>query len=146
MHRHARQRGFTLIETMVAVAITGVLSTIVYPSFTGHLQRARRTDALVSLMQAQLAEERFRADHASYGDLADIGVPSTSLSGYYTLQVAASGSSGYELVATAVGAQARDAACRTLRLGGAGANLTYASGPDAATSNADDVNRRCWSR
>jgi hypothetical protein len=33
-----------------------------------------------------------------------------------------------------------------MRLGGAGANLTYASGPDAATANADDVNRRCWSR
>jgi type IV pilus assembly protein PilE len=121
MTRHSRPRGFTL-------------------------QRARRTDALVSLMQAQLAEERFRADHASYGDLAEIGVRSASLSGYYSLQVASSSSSGYELLATAVGAQARDTACRNMRLGGAGANLTYASGPDAATANADDVNRRCWSR
>jgi type IV pilus assembly protein PilE len=146
MQLRTRQRGFTLIETMIAVGITGILSTIVYPSFTGHLQRARRTDALISLMQAQLAEERFRADHASYGDLAEIGVRSASLSSYYTLQVASSSNSGYELVATAVGAQARDATCRTLRLSGAGANLTYASGPDASASNPDDVNRRCWSR
>lgn len=146
MQRHPRQRGFTLVETMIAVSITGILSSIVYPSFAGHLQRARRTDALVSLMQAQLAEERYRADHASYGDLADIGVRGASLSGHYALQVTSSSSSGYELVATAVGAQARDAACRTLRLSGAGANLAYSSGPDAATSNPEDVNRRCWSR
>jgi type IV pilus assembly protein PilE len=146
MNRDPRQRGFTLIETMVAVSIAGVLSSIAYPSFTGHLQRARRTDALVTLMQAQLAEERFRADHSSYGELADIGVRSTSPSGYYTLQVTITGSGGYELVATAAGTQARDAACRTMRLGIDVSNLAYASGPDASASNPDDVNRRCWNR
>jgi len=33
--------------------------------------RARRTDALVALLQAQLAQERFRANNASYGSLVD---------------------------------------------------------------------------
>jgi type IV pilus assembly protein PilE len=146
MNSHPRQRGFTLIETMIAVSIAGVLSSIAYPSFTGHLQRARRTDALVALMQAQLAEERFRVDHSSYGELAEIGVRSSSPSGYYTLQVTLNGSSGYELVATASGTQARDATCRTMRLGIDGSNLAYASGPDASASNPDDVNRRCWNR
>ncbi len=141
-----RTRGFTLIETLIAVGITGILSSVAYPSFAGHLQRARRTDALVSVMQAQLAEERFRADHSVYGDLAEIGLRSTSMSGYYTLQVASSSGSGYVLVATAAGAQARDTICRTLRLGVAGSNLSYTSGPDASASNPDDVNRRCWNR
>ena len=144
--RLQRHRGFTLIESLIAVSITGVLSSIVYPSFTGHLQRAKRTDALVSLMQAQLAEERYRASHASYGGLSDIGVAGTSVSGYYSLQVAASSADGYQLVATAIGMQARDATCKTMRLAVDGADLVYASGPDAATSNADDVNRRCWNR
>ncbi|MEO7056219.1 MAG: type IV pilin protein, partial [Caldimonas sp.] len=70
-------RGFTLIETMVTVGIAGVLSSIAYPPLEGHVLRARRTDALVTLMQAQLAQERYRAEHRSYGSLAETGVPAT---------------------------------------------------------------------
>ena len=52
--------------------------------------RARRSDALVSLMDAQLAQERHRANNRSYGDLAAIGQRRTSLSGHYAIEVAAS--------------------------------------------------------
>jgi type IV pilus assembly protein PilE len=139
-------RGFTLIETLITVGIAGVLSSIAYPSLEGHVLRARRSDALVSLMNAQLAQERHRANHRSYGDLAAIGVRATSLAGYYTIEVAAGAADGYELVATATGRQANDATCRTLRLAAAGASVVYASGPDAATSNSAAVNRKCWNR
>jgi type IV pilus assembly protein PilE len=144
--RRAASRGFTLIETLITVAIAAVLSGIAYPSFEGHLQRARRSDAMVSLMQAQLAQERHRANNRSYGDLAAIGVRATSLSGHYAIEVAASATDGYELVATATGRQANDATCRTLRLVVAGGSVVYASGPDAAASNAATVNRNCWNR
>ena len=97
-------------------------------------------------MQAQLAQERYRANHRSYGELAAIGVRATSLSGHYTIEVAASAADGYELVATATGRQARDTSCRTLRLAVAGGSVVYASGPDAATSNPAAVNRKCWNR
>ena len=139
-------RGFTLIETLIVVGIAGVLSLIAYPSLEGHLLRARRSDAMVSLMQAQLAQERHRANHRSYGDLAAIGVRATSLSGHYAIDVASTASNGYELVATATGRQARDADCRTLRLLVAGGNVVYASGPDAAASNAAVANRKCWNQ
>lgn len=137
-------RGFTLIETMVTVGIASVLSSIAYPSLEGHVLRARRTDGLVALMQAQLAQERHRANHRSFGDLAEIGMRATSMSGYYTLQVAASSLDGYEVVATATGRQARDASCRTLRLSVDGAGLVYASGPSASASNPVEINRKCW--
>ncbi len=146
MHRpHHRQRGFTLIESLVAVGIAGVLSSMAYPSLEGHLLRARRVDGVATLLQAQLAQERLRANRAAFGSLAEIGMRATSAAGHYTL--AASGDAdGYELVATAVGGQARDAACRSLRLRSAGAGAEYASGPDAASSNATAANRRCWNR
>ena len=97
-------------------------------------------------MQAQLAQERHRANHRSYGDLATIGVRPRSLSGHYAIDVAASAADGYELVATATGRQAHDATCRTLRLVVAGGSVVFASGPDAAASNAAAVNRTCWNQ
>jgi type IV pilus assembly protein PilE len=145
-HHARRARGFTLIETMVTVAIAGVLSSVAYPSLEGQVLRARRTDALVALMQAQLAEERYRANNASYASLAEAGLRATSPAGYYSVQVTAAGADGYVLLASATGAQARDATCRHLRLTLADASLSYASGADATTANGADVNRKCWSR
>ena len=139
-------RGFTLVEMLIAVGIAAVLSGLAYPSLEGQLLRARRSDALVSLMQAQLAQERHRANHRSYGDLAAIGVRPRSLSGHYAIEVAASAADGYELVATATGRQAHDATCRTLRLVVAGGSVVFASGPNAAASNAAAVNRTCWNQ
>ena len=138
--------GFTLVETLIAVGIAGVLSSIAYPTLESHVMRARRSDALVSLMDAQLAQERHRANHRSYGDLAAIGLRRTSPSGHYAIEVAASGFDGYELVATATGRQAHDKTCRTLRIVAAGGSIVYASGPDAAASNATAVNRKCWNQ
>lgn len=141
--RRRRLLGFTLIESLVAVGIAAVLSTIAYPSFENHLLRARRVDGLSAVLAAQLAQERLRANRLSYGTLAEIGVPETSPAGNYRL--AATGDAlGFEITATAIGRQARDGECRHLRLRTAGAGFELASGPDAATVNAPAQNRRCW--
>lgn len=141
-----RPRGFTLIETMVTVGVAGVLSSVAYPSLEGHVLRARRTDALVALMNAQLAQERYRANNTAYGNLTDIGVRGSSIAGHYALQVTTNSADGFVLLASASGAQARDAACRHLRVSSLGTGIVYASGPDTATGNDAAVNRKCWSR
>lgn len=139
-----RTAGFTLIELLIAVAVAGVLSAAAVPSFEGHLQRARRADVLASMMQIQSAQERFRGNNPSYGSLADIGVAAVSLARHYRLQTTASGPQGYDAVAVATGLQARDAACRHMKLQSVGANLVYASGPDPTVANEATLNRRCW--
>ena len=45
MNQQTRNGGFTLIETMVAVGIAGVLSSIAYPSFAGRLVPMHRDAA-----------------------------------------------------------------------------------------------------
>ena len=148
-HRSAGQRrrvrGFTLIELMLVVAVAGVLSGVAYPSFVGQMQKVRRADALVAMLQVQASQERWRANNVSYGSLAQIGVAAVSLAGHYTLQETSSDETGYAVQAVANGPQAQDAQCRILTLRADGANVTYASGPDVAVANAVALNRQCWS-
>lgn len=139
-----RQRGFTLIELMIGVAIAGILSSIALPSFEGQLQQARRADVLVAAQAVQAAQERFRSNAAAYGSLAEIGVPALSAAKHYSLQITASDADGFEFVATAIGMQSRDARCRYMKLTSSGMNVVYASGPDASVANAAAANRKCW--
>jgi type IV pilus assembly protein PilE len=146
MPPRSRLHGFTLIESLVAVSVAAVLSSVAYPSLEGHVLRARRTDALVALMNAQLAQERYRSNNNSYGTLVEVGVRDRSASGYYSVQVTSNSADGFEVLASATAGQARDAHCRHLRLAAVGTTVTYASGPDTATSNPASVNRKCWNQ
>jgi len=139
-----KNRGFTLIELLCAVSVAGFLSSVAYPAFQGVIHKARRSDALVAMMQVQVAQERFRAGNQSYGSSEQIGAPGHSPSRHYTISVSGNTDSGYEVTATAAGSQAGDATCRVLKLVSDGANLTQASGSDARADNSSEVNKKCW--
>jgi len=140
-----RQRGFTLIEMLCAVSVAGFLSSVAYPAFQSVLHKARRGDALVAIMQVQVAQERHRASNAGYGSLAEIGAAAQSPSRYYTLAINAASDSGYEVVATASGTQASDSACHLLKLRVDGANVTQSSSNRTGVDNPAEENRKCWS-
>ncbi|MES1161636.1 MAG: type IV pilin protein [Rhizobacter sp.] len=145
MRTHTAQHGFTLIETLAAMAIAAVLSGIAVPSFDAHLRKARRADALTAVAQIQGAQERLRSRSTRYGDLTEVGAASVSAAGHYSLQISAFTAEGYELIVTATGPQARDADCRVMRARAVGMNLVYESGTDARVANDATTNRRCWS-
>lgn len=144
MSLRRRAAGFTLIETLAAVSIAGVLASVAYPSFEAPVQKARRTDALVALMQLQMAEERWHSNHRRYATLNELGAAATSANRYYTLQVVSADEDGFALQAVASGSQARDQACRYLTLSVSGTNVVQTSGPTAQAANPADANRRCW--
>lgn len=61
MNKHelkVQERGFTLIEVMIVVAIVGILSAIAVPSYNEYIRRAHRADARAGLLQAQQWLER----------------------------------------------------------------------------------------
>lgn len=59
-------KGFTLMELMVAVTIVGILAAIAYPSYQDSVRKSRRADAKGVLLEAALWMERFYTENNRY--------------------------------------------------------------------------------
>ncbi len=64
--RNLNQRGFTLIELMVAVAILGTLSAIAVPSYLGYLETAKFSQVIADLKRVELAVFAFQAENGRF--------------------------------------------------------------------------------
>ncbi len=61
------EKGFTLIELMIVVAIIGILAAIAIPQFSNYRTKAFNSAAISDLHTARLAEESVFADAQKYG-------------------------------------------------------------------------------
>ena len=130
------ERGFSLVEMVVAMFIIAILATIVVPAYQDYVRKARLADALDSLMYIQNLQEKWRANNATYGSLANIGFTgSTSTDGYYGLAVSGAGATGYVVTATAQGSQASDTGCTSITLTVNAANPRGLKAPAACWNN-----------
>ncbi len=139
------QRGFSLIELMISVAILAILVTIAFPSYQSYLAKGARADAIAILFDAAAKQEQYYLDFHSYtGDLTALGYASDPLT-YPTdksasersYKVTATGDAdGFVITATAINAQAsRDTDCASLAINQLGTR----------TSNGDSSDQKeCW--
>lgn len=86
-------KGFTLIELMITIAIIGVVASIAIPAYTGYITTARMAEADNNLAAIRLAEEEYFLENNKYfeGKTSD----STLSNASDNLWVIAKGSDGY---------------------------------------------------
>lgn len=145
-------RGFTLIEMMIVVAIVAILAAIAVPNYSRYVERGRRAEARELLMRVASAEERYYTNFNRYtndiGTAAPTGLGLPNLrSEYYTVAVQlVGGNQQYLIQATAPvvfpaghpnagkpNPQARDK-CGVLAINNAGVK----------SKSGTDTNGKCW--
>ncbi len=69
--RKKGQKGFTLIELMIVIAIIGILAAIAIPQFVSYRQKGYNTQAKGELKSFYTACQAYFADHPDIGTTTD---------------------------------------------------------------------------
>lgn len=133
------QRGLTLIELMVVVAIIGIIAAIAIPAYDAQKRKGYRADAISALTRAAHLQERWYSRKGTYADsLSTIDAPTVSENDKYNISLSFNSTNPdqFTVTATAKGPQTKDERCYTFSLDQAGRKTS--------TNSSDNPSTGCW--
>ena len=140
-----QQRGMTLLELIIVLAIVGVLAAIAIPSFNNQVLKARRAEARNALLDGQLKQAEYFANNFQYGGRAQIGADEYTANNYYRITVRKPDgeefTTGFEMRATPVSGEGQedDTPCT-----GSSSPLYFCVDETGVISTGDCAPQSCW--
>lgn len=124
---HSVQKGFSLVELMVTVAIIGILASIALPGYTDYVKKGKAAEATSNLASLKVRMEQYYQDNRTY-----VGGTCAPTSGakYFSYSCSSATATAFVLVADGVGEMA---------------NFQYTVDQDnVKSSKYDGVTGACW--
>lgn len=145
-----RQRGFTLLELMIVVAVIAILASIALPFYGDQVEKGRRAEGKAALLRTALAQERHYTNSGSYATsvstlvtqdgLSGVDTSGNTETGYYVVSILAGAGTTFTAQAQTQGSQTGDNDfCAVFSID----NLGVKSAVDGASNDTTGV---CWTR
>ncbi|MFV1921095.1 MAG: type IV pilin protein [Methylotenera sp.] len=63
------QKGFTLLELMIVVAVIGILASIAMPAYTNYIKKGKVAEATSTLADLKIKAEQYYQDNRTYAGM-----------------------------------------------------------------------------
>ena len=113
-----RLKAFSLIELIIVLTITGILTMLAMFAFQSYVLRSYRAEAVTFILNLANSQEQYYGNHGAYTDnFANLDSTADALMPRYQLAIVLSeDAQDYKIIADAYGAQLEDVKCLHLSL------------------------------